>query len=153
MPTASSNYFFPFDRVRGIRRRPAPTHRRSRSMRYCQDWAMPIGTPIKAARSGIVFRIVDKYAKTIGNWKEAYKANRIYIRHEDGEESNYIHLLYRSVRVKLDRVVSAGEVIALSGQTGYCTYPHLHFGVYTKTGRNIPVKFKTGNCPFKTSAC
>jgi len=47
--------------------------------------------------------------------------------------------------VKKGQRVKRGQVIALSGQVGFATYPHLHFGVYRgeygKGGVSIKVPF------------
>jgi murein DD-endopeptidase MepM/ murein hydrolase activator NlpD len=50
-----------------------------------------------------------------------------------------VHLMHCSARVRVGQRVMTGQVIALSGSTGYATYPHLHVGVYAPDGRNIPI--------------
>src|SRR5258707_293623 len=130
-------YRFPFIPMPWIKRQRAPYHRGRSSLHYCQDWAMPINTPIMAARDGVIIKVIQKYAKTINDPRQAWRCNKVVIRHDDGEESVYVHLAHKSVRVKVDRPVQRGEIIGYSGQTGYATYPHLHFGVYDKRGVNI----------------
>jgi len=61
--------------------------------------------------------------------------------HKNGEVSVYAHLQEGSLEVGPHEKVKKGQVIALSGQTGYATYPHLHFGIYRK-GKNVPFKGK-----------
>ncbi|HAV43135.1 TPA: hypothetical protein DCX15_03875 [bacterium] len=52
----------------------------------------------------------------------------VLIDHGQGVMSIYLHL--DSIQVEEGEKVSKGQVIARSGQTGLCTAPHLHFGVY-----------------------
>lgn len=51
--------------------------------------------------------------------------NYILIDHGDGIETKYGHL--KEIKVKKGDVVKAGSIIALSGNTGKSTAPHLHF--------------------------
>jgi hypothetical protein len=75
------------------------------------------------------------------------KANYIVLRHEDGNRSHYYHLAQGGVKVKIGQQVKEGEVIALSGNTGYSATPHLHFFVdRLENGRSVsfPVLYKSG---------
>ena len=51
--------------------------------------------------------------------------NLVRIRHENGLETYYSH--NSKNLVKVGDIVKAGDVIALTGQTGRATTPHLHF--------------------------
>jgi len=92
------------------------------------DFGTPIGTPVKAALSGIVVGAgnTDGYpgCQSFGKW--------IMLRHPDGLSTLYAHLSLPTVSV--GQSVATGEVIAYSGNTGYSTGPHLHFGVYATQG-------------------
>ena len=57
-------------------------------------------------------------------------ANFVEIRHADGTIGKYFHLQQGSVLVEPGQAVGRGVAIARSGDTGYSTTPHLHFGVY-----------------------
>jgi murein DD-endopeptidase MepM/ murein hydrolase activator NlpD len=50
---------------------------------------------------------------------------RVIIRHEDNRATLYAHL--DSISVKFNQKVSKGDMIGLSGSTGNCSGPHLHF--------------------------
>lgn len=81
------------------------------------DWAMPIGTPIIAPADGRV--------EKVGNHPVA--GRYIVVRHDNGYRTRYLHLS-RAIVNRGDRV-SMGERIALSGNTGRSTGPHLHYEV------------------------
>ncbi len=121
--------------------RPVPFHKTHKSMKHCVDFALPIGTPIRAVADGVVIYTEDGFDKSYSDPKYSNLANCVEIRHPDGCVSMYVHLKYLSIRVKKEQEVRRGQVIALSGDTGYATYPHLHFGLYDAKGNNIPIEF------------
>jgi murein DD-endopeptidase MepM/ murein hydrolase activator NlpD len=118
------------------------THKGPKS-KYAIDIAMPQGTPIIAVKSG---KIVDmKINSTIGGPDPKYRsyANYIRIAHDDGSMSIYVHLMGNSNKFSVGDVVLQGQVIALSGNTGYSTGPHLHFALQTNTGDGVySIKYK-----------
>ena len=91
---------------------------------------MPVGTPVHAARDGVVALAEDSH--DVGCWREecGRLANFIVLLHADGTTGEYFHLQRGSVQVRLGQHVERGELLAFSGNTGYTTAPHLHFGVY-----------------------
>jgi len=119
----------------------APYHREQEDLKHCIDFFLPQGTPLCAIQSGIVIACEDRYSKTFNDPRHAHKANRVIIRHDDGQWSIYAHLQHHSINIILWQQVKKGEIIARSGQTGYATYPHLHFGLYNKEDENIEVMF------------
>ena len=94
------------------------------------DFKMPEGTPVLAAREGVVVGIKDDSDIGGSDKKFEWDANYVLIKHSDGTLGHYVHLKKDGVRVKLGQTVSAGDVIALSGNTGHSTGPHLHFAVF-----------------------
>jgi murein DD-endopeptidase MepM/ murein hydrolase activator NlpD len=110
------------------------------------DFTMEEGTPVCAAREGLVIFIKDnsnKHGKTI---KYQEYGNYITIYHKDGTMANYFHLKKNGSKVKVGDKVKAGEVIALSGNTGWSSGPHLHFQVFSfdedMEVKSIPTKFR-----------
>jgi murein DD-endopeptidase MepM/ murein hydrolase activator NlpD len=99
--------------------------------RYAVDFALPEGTTVCAAREGIVVDL--KESSQTGGSDKKYKDddNYVSIAHADGTIGEYHHLKYEGVLVEIGNQVTAGQAIALSGNTGYSTHPHLHFGVYS----------------------
>jgi len=83
---------------------------------YGVDLRLNIGDSVRSAFSGKV-RIIDYEARGYGNY--------IVIRHDNGLETVYGHLSV--VLVAHNQRVKAGELIALGGNTGHSTGPHLHF--------------------------
>lgn len=89
-----------------------------------QDFAVPSGTNVVAVHGGTV-------VKAGGNGAgdgPAY-GNAIVIKHGNGTYSQYAHLSRIDVRV--GQVVATGQHIALSGNTGNTSGPHLHFEIRT----------------------
>ena len=112
---------------------------------YALDFSMDEGTKIVAARAGIVADI--KQDSNIGG-PSAYYAehgNVINIMHDDGSFASYAHIKQNGAKVRVGQKVQAGQVIALSGNTGQSSGPHLHFEVFTFTKRgdsqNLPTRF------------
>ena len=79
------------------------------------DWATPTGTAVMASSAGTVTR---------AGWGSGY-GYVVYINHEDGRQTRYGHL--SKVLVSVGQKVKQGQKIALSGNTGVSTGPHIHF--------------------------
>jgi len=109
---------------------------------YAVDFAMPEGTPICAARGGVV--IASEVCSNINGLGDSFQdqANFLCIRHPDMTIGMYGHLKQFSIFVKPGDTVRRGDVIALSGNTGWSTGPHLHFAVHKvlggDTGESVP---------------
>ncbi len=117
--------------------------------RTAYDFRMPVGTPILAARGGVVAKVVDVYTRGGRRRSLAGKANRVMIAHDDGSVALYVHLSKGAVVSTGDRVV-AGQRLGLSGNTGYTTGPHLHFEVYAAVSgqvdtESISIRFDDGS--------
>ncbi len=113
------------------------------------DWDMPIGTPVLAARQGIVAFVRDGFTghSTDPAWKE--RTNTIIIFHDDGTLAEYSHIQQRSARFKAGARVKKGDLIALSADVGYSQSPHLHFRVFRRIDgprgegeESLPVMFE-----------
>jgi murein DD-endopeptidase MepM/ murein hydrolase activator NlpD len=120
---------------------------------YTVDFNMREGTPVHAARGGIVARTEGSHSR--GCWRSGCGkyANYIVILHDDWTTGEYYHLQKHGVLVKVGDRVVAGQQIGLSGNTGNTTMPHLHFGVYRATPwgkfQSIPVQFNSADGPVR----
>ncbi|MEE1738164.1 M23 family metallopeptidase [Streptomyces sp. BE147] len=89
-----------------------------------QDFAVPIGTKVNAAHAGTVV----KAGPNGGGDGPAY-GNAVVIKHANGKYSQYAHL--SKINVHIGQHVNTGQKIALSGNTGNSSGPHLHFEIRT----------------------
>ncbi|CAA9333136.1 MAG: Membrane proteins related to metalloendopeptidases [uncultured Lysobacter sp.] len=105
---------------------------------HAVDFAASVGTPVLAARDGVVMQVASDYDKS-GLSRERYagRANFIRIAHDDGTMALYAHLKSDGVLVRVGQRVRAGQQIGLSGNTGYTTGPHLHFVVQVNRGMRL----------------
>ncbi len=104
------------------------------------DFRASIGTPVKAALSGIIVGTGNtdlvKGCYSFGKW--------VMIKHNNGLSTLYAHLSLPIATI--GSTVSTGDIIGYSGNTGYSTGPHLHFGVYASQGVVIQPLTSSRNC-------
>jgi murein DD-endopeptidase MepM/ murein hydrolase activator NlpD len=121
------------------------SHRGAES--FTLDFGMPVGTPVHAARDGVVVLVEDSHDAGCAREDCGRFANFVVVLHSDGTTGEYFHLQRASVRVRPGDRVARGERLARSGNTGFSTAPHLHFGVYRTgldgTAESIAVRFQT----------
>jgi len=111
---------------------------------YAVDIAMPLGTDVLAARAGIIFQRITDYVLNGQTEEIKRKSNVLRIMHSDGSIAIYAHLQFRSMNFYVGDVVKAGQVIGKSGNTGFSTGPHLHFGIHSNIRmvmKSIPFQF------------
>ncbi|MBN8673696.1 MAG: M23 family metallopeptidase [Chitinophagales bacterium] len=118
----------------------------SHKERAALDFKMKRGTKILAAREGVVVRVKEDGDR--GGWNKKYRpyGNNIVIQHTDGSRSGYWHLQFNGALVSVGDTVQKGQVIALSGKTGYTATPHLHFLVWRSSGgqwQQVATRFQT----------
>lgn len=114
---------------------------------FTVDFDMPVGTPVHAAREGVVVRVQEAHDRAC--WEEACGryANFIVVLHDDETTGEYYHLMQGGALVTVGQHIARGELIGYSGNTGKSTMPHLHFGVYRALAwgrtQSVPVRFVT----------
>jgi murein DD-endopeptidase MepM/ murein hydrolase activator NlpD len=93
------------------------------------DWATPTGTTVYASNAGTV---------SFAGWASGY-GYAVFIEHADGKQTRYGHL--SKVLVSAGQTVSQGQKIALSGNTGVSTGPHVHFEIRINGTAVNPLKY------------
>ena len=112
----------------GFGGRKAPT-RGASTYHKGVDWATPVGTAVMASSAGTVAK---------AGWGSGY-GYVVYINHADGRQTRYGHL--SKVLVSPGQTVSQGQKIALSGNTGVSTGPHVHFEILINGTQVNPLNY------------
>ena len=112
---------------------------------HAVDLAVDEGTPVLAARAGVVMQIEEDFdGAGLDAEKFAARANHVRVVHDDGTMAVYAHLKLESVVVGVGQFVREGQKIGLSGNTGFSSGPHLHFAIQVNGGlelKTIPFRF------------
>jgi murein DD-endopeptidase MepM/ murein hydrolase activator NlpD len=121
--------------------------------RYAVDLGVDEGTPVLAAREGVVMMVEeDFYGAGLDKEKFGGRANNVRVLHSDGSMAVYAHLKLESASVSPGQRVRRGQQIGLSGNTGFSTGPHLHFAVQVNRGMeltSIPFRFEGDAIPLE----
>jgi murein DD-endopeptidase MepM/ murein hydrolase activator NlpD len=80
------------------------------------DFTVPTGTPLVSPKAGTVTRV---------NWNTAANGMCVEVRYPDGTLAKFLHL--DQVKVRANQHVTAGQLLATTGNTGRSTAPHLHY--------------------------
>jgi murein DD-endopeptidase MepM/ murein hydrolase activator NlpD len=139
-------YALPFEEGKAYRLMQGYFGPFSHKERAALDFNMKRGTKVCAARDGVVVRVKEDGDR--GGWGKKYRpyGNNIVIQHEDGSRAGYWHLQKNGALVNVGDTVKKGQVIGLSGKTGYAFQPHLHFIVWVSANNNwqqIGTRFQT----------
>ncbi len=105
---------------------------------YGIDYGAKRGTPVVAAASGKVIKIVNYCVEGKTRCGGRY-GNYIVIKHPNGTNTRYAHL--GKVLVFTGQNVNQDQLIAKSGNTGHTTGPHLHFEIEKSNGSKIRPRF------------
>lgn len=104
------------------------------------DFRAPVGTPIKSSGNGKVAGVGNTDADcprvSFGKW--------VLIKYDNGLATTYGHL--SKIDVAPGQMVTTGQIVGYSGNTGYSTGPHLHVSVYAADAVN-PVTRPSASCP------
>lgn len=128
-PEQSYLYGFPYQQSSNFKISQGPEGEFSHKEMFAYDFEMPVGTPVLAARDGVI--AIIKSDSSIGGPNKEFieDANFISVYHSDGSIANYLHLNTNGVLVKEGQEIKKGELIGFSGNTGFSSGPHLHFEV------------------------
>jgi murein DD-endopeptidase MepM/ murein hydrolase activator NlpD len=97
-----------------------------RSFHHGIDLSMPVGTPVRAARDGEVIKVSES------RWGHG---KMVQVLHDDGWSTVYSH--NSRILVSAGDRVKQGDIVALSGNTGRSTGPHLHFEIRRPDQRSV----------------
>ncbi len=145
MPIVDTSYVYQLPFKQGTRKWLVQAYRSKLSHRdnYALDFKVHKGTTICAARAGVVVAVRDDSNKRGMKPANMNDWNYVFIEHNDGTTAWYAHLKQHGALVKLGDTIITGQPIALSGNTGWSAFPHLHFEVHDSFGRDIPTRFIT----------
>lgn len=93
------------------------------------DFRAPIGTPIRASNDGVVVIAKERFLA----------GGSVVIDHGQGIFSMYYHC--SELKVSVGDAVKKGDLIALSGNSGRVSGPHLHFGFLVHGASVDPLDF------------
>jgi hypothetical protein len=112
------------------------------------DVALPIGTPLKAVMDGVISKAQS------GSGERSYGLY-VEIQHSGGKSTLYAHM--SKINVKVGDQVKKGDIIGLSGNSGFSTGPHLHFelrinGNHTDPSAYVGLAYGPGGTKANTSS-
>ena len=114
---------------------------------YAVDFNLPEGTPVLAAREGVVEVAVDQFDQGGVDPNLRDRVNFIFVRHPDNTYGEYVHLKQGGVVARPGTRVKVHDLLGYSGFTGYAQGPHLHFAVFRpRSGterETFPIRFRT----------
>ena len=140
-------YSLPFENNKKVFLIQAYDSKMSHRGEYALDFKVKKGTKICAARDGVVIGARKDSNKGGLKPKNLSDGNYVSIRHADGSVAHYWHLLKNGALVNIGDTITKGQLIGLSGNTGYSAFPHLHFEVVGNDGtgnyRQLATRFNT----------
>ena len=140
-------YSLPFENNKKVFLIQAYDSKMSHKGEYALDFKIKKKTRICAARDGVV--IASRGDSDKGGLKPGHLSdgNHVSIQHPDGSVAHYWHLQKDGALVNVGDTVKTGQLIGLSGNTGYSAFPHLHFEVIGNDDkgnyRQLPTRFNT----------
>jgi hypothetical protein len=158
---SSSSYRFPFD-CNTTRTCSNGNHTSTHTGKdeYAYDFAMPVGTNVRAMRAGKVLRVrypspPGSSCYTSGSSSCANYANTVEVLHSDGTVALYMHL--SKPLVQSGQPVAQGDILGKSGNSGWSTGPHTHVQVQANCGiwwcQSQPFKFSEKSSVTAGTSC
>jgi murein DD-endopeptidase MepM/ murein hydrolase activator NlpD len=140
-------YWLPFENNKKVFLIQAYDSKMSHKGEYALDFKVKKKTKICAARDGVVIAARSDSDKGGLKPENMSDGNYVSIKHYDGSVAHYWHLLKNGASVNVGDTIIKGQVIGLSGNTGFSAFPHLHFEVIGNDGkgnfRQLATRFET----------
>ena len=140
-------YSLPFENKKKVFLIQAYNSRLSHKGEIALDFKVRKRTKVCAARDGVVISARKDSDKGGLKPENISDGNYVSIRHFDGSIAHYWHLIKDGVLVNVGDTITKGQVIGLSGNTGYSAFPHLHFEVVGNDSKGnfkqLPTRFTT----------
>lgn len=140
-------YSLPFENKKKVFLIQAYDSKMSHKGEFALDFKIKKKTKICAARDGVVIGAREDSDEGGLKPENMSDGNYVSIQHYDGSVAHYWHLLKDGVMVNIGDTITKGQVIGLSGNTGYSAFPHLHFEVVGDDGtgaiKQLPTRFYT----------
>ncbi|HEB62258.1 MAG TPA: M23 family metallopeptidase [Bacteroidetes bacterium] len=141
----SSKYILPFEKGKtvkmGLCNCSSSYHAAGRGDQYAFDFNMKEGTPLHAARGGVVHTVIENQSSNGGG-----SGNWLVINHGDNTFGIYLHSPKNGIYVEKGDTIKQGQVVGEVGRSGLAGYPHLHFIVVKDNPvwpyKGIPISFK-----------
>ncbi len=128
---------------------PGSVETHTKDYEFSYDFSVPESSSVYALEGGIVIRVVQKYTKSHQDKMRIHEVNKVEILHSDGSVAAYAHLKANSTPLKTCDKINKGQLIGLSGNTGFSSGPHLHVDVTRPIGigkfKTIPIRFTARN--------
>lgn len=112
---------------------------------FAYDFTVDVGTDVVAARGGTVVLVVDGFGPGGPDPALATAANFVVVDPGGGSFDSYFHLLADNIAVDVGDVVGSGDLLGLSGNSGFSSAPHLHFAVVDALLQSRPSCFAPGD--------
>ena len=105
-------------------------HENWKATKYAIDFSLPEGAEVIATRRGKVVELKNNSKEWGTTTKYVGKANYVTIEHNDETYTEYVHLGYKKIVVKIGEKVKKGQLLGYIGYSGCMTETHLHFNVF-----------------------
>lgn len=106
------------------------------SVYYAVDFRCPVGTPVVAIGNGVVLHVETQHTASSIHVDFLFKWNRIVLALDDGAFAEYVHI--RDASRTVGERVATNDVIATSGDVGFCPEPHLHLELHLSDEATAP---------------
>jgi len=147
-PNSKYIYDLPFERGKQFVVFQGYNGKASHTNQYALDFSMPEGTPVYAAREGIVVNVRETNTQSCPQAECAQYNNFVLVYHDDGSFAEYTHLQKNGAKVSKGDKVKKGTLLGLSGSTGWTNGPHLHFVCFLSrlnSRQSFPTSFRIGD--------